>query len=221
MSDIWNYIGDFETEDWDEDDWEALFQEEDEFLDRWKEEIQGRGQKIEKYYSSSSQLYRMYAEFGFENIDDKGADDEHNYKADNQIDLRRQRSAKSFRFIPVWQKAHLFASAVHNFVTPIYDGKLQNEDVYRLQSSSLMVEANIAAGHEIGYSKDRLCGNIAKCKRALASLEKCLEAVIKIENSGIVPIVQTRVIFDQAIEVREALVKRIINLRKRKEKYIK
>lgn len=42
------------------------------------------------------------------------------------------------------------------------------------------IAINVAEGHRIGYSKDRIKGNIAKCKRALKHADTCLGLISRI-----------------------------------------
>jgi hypothetical protein len=42
------------------------------------------------------------------------------------------------------------------------------------------VAINIAEGHRIGYSDDRIRGNVAKCRRALKHAEICMSLLTRI-----------------------------------------
>ncbi len=78
-----------------------------------------------------------------------------------------------------------------------------------------MVPAQIAGGHGIGYSKESICGNIANCKRALSSLELCLESVKELARQKHVPYVQVEALAKVGERVRSAVIQWIALLRHR------
>jgi len=76
------------------------------------------------------------------------------------------------------------------------------------------VAINVGQGHRIGYGKDRIRGNIAKCRRALKHAETCLSHLSQI-SSHTKSLRLRKELFSFAVQLRNALFYWIDELRLR------
>lgn len=82
-----------------------------------------------------------------------------------------------------------------------------------LYLSAGKVGANLAGGHGLGYDDDLICGNIVKCKWALADCEFCREILAHLyERSGDMRFEELR---REAQDISALIRERIARLRKR------
>jgi hypothetical protein len=96
---------------------------------------------------------------------------------------------------------------------PLYKKKY-NSEFEALKFHANWVAINIAEGHRIGYSEDRIRGNIAKCRRALNHADLCVGLLSKI-SLRTKSYRLRRELFSFAIQLRNALFSWIDELRSR------
>jgi hypothetical protein len=87
------------------------------------------------------------------------------------------------------------------------------EDAEVLYLSAGKVGANLAGGHGLGYDEESICGNIVKCRWALADCEFCREMLGHLyERTGQAEFEEMN---RDARELSAAITDRIARLRKR------
>lgn len=84
-------------------------------------------------------------------------------------------------------------------------------DVFMLSAGK--IGANLAGGHGLGYSEESICGNIVKCKWALADCEFCRELLEHVVFRKGHPEFQG--LLGQCMELSQAIRERIGRLRQR------
>lgn len=84
---------------------------------------------------------------------------------------------EQLRDVPAYCRAQEFATALEEKFRAGVPRWADDEEARNAAFHAQMVPAQIAGGHGIGYERDSLCGNIANCKRALRSLEQCMEGM--------------------------------------------
>ena len=85
--------------------------------------------------------------------------------------------------IPSWRAAVEFGNYAYEYVAPICQGQEGGPREYVLRTlchESYLVQDYIAAGHDIGYEEETLCGNIALCRRAMSALARCEQCLERI-----------------------------------------
>lgn len=95
-------------------------------------------------------------------------------------------SFEELRHIPAYVNAHDFALRVEDCISKRFPKWLEDDEARTTVFAAQMAPAQIAGGHGIGYERDSLCGNIANCKRALESLNSCLEQLQRIRRRGLI-----------------------------------
>lgn len=131
---------------------------------------------------------------------------------------------RDFRNLPAYKKAFDYAIYIHNLLKPMVENiKDKNEylnldeDIRRLLEHSGLIAAKIAGGTGMGYNKFAINGNIANVKRALKSANECIEALSNLEKKGIM--IETKELINRTIEVRDAVIHRILELRKKAQEF--
>jgi hypothetical protein len=79
--------------------------------------------------------------------------------------------------------------------------------------SGTKIGANLAGGHGLGYDEDTLCGNIVKCRWALADCEFCRELLEQLARQT--GHARYRRLQDQSAQLAAAIRQRIARLRAR------
>ncbi len=91
-----------------------------------------------------------------------------------------------------------------------------NAEFESLRFHANWIALNVAGGHRIGYSEDRIRGNVAKCKRALAHAEVCMSLLTRISTRTRSSRLR-RELFAFAVQLRNGLFSWIDELRVRAE----
>ena len=118
-----------------------------------------------------------------------------------------------FEDIPAWRAAYSFSKQSYDFVSSLDITELRKEGT-RLKSllyNGSLIAAHVAGGHGIGYDDEVICGNIVKCKLALACTDECITVLreLSIACSGV------KVLLSQAVSVRSFIHRRITELREK------
>lgn len=175
------HFEDFDSEVWDEEQWEKFMEEADrrveDYMKLIEEEIKHRKEnetdfnddEMEKNKETVAEMSESDYAYG---------DNEERENTDAFLD--NQEKAESFKTLPVWKIAYDFGFAVHDFVEKYYPGDYVPPEILMLCRNCFLIAAKIAGGHAMGYDKDVLEGNIAYCKRGLKAAENCLEALEKL-----------------------------------------
>ena len=222
--------GDAEA-DWDENRWEEFFQDQDRRADYYLKKFE---ESLKKYEDAGTPdpveaaFNDLFAEIdGSKNpevhaeIDEIFTEAETEAEAEYEVEEEPwseeefEEEFDDFEKIHAYQIAYEFAIAVSHVVKPLYDTPFEDRAVHQLHYHGYQIAAHIVGGHAFGYDRDGIVGNIAKCKRALKSVNACIEAIGKIKHANTVPQVQTDMLFQQAIKVRDAIIHRIEELRSR------
>ena len=118
--------------------------------------------------------------------------------------------------LPAYRLAQDFALAVDRYITArLRDRAATDEDACPASRAAIDVPAKIAGGHGMGYERDTLCGNIACCKQALASLGESLDALLALRERGTLPPAEADALLQRGRELGEAIAQRIEDLRLR------
>lgn len=192
---------------WDEDQWEVFFQEYDEKMDQCMEEIDRWWDQIGSKEEADEEGYCRRC----------GADEDEEWTADERdLDLLLEdglvEDGDLFEEMPSWRAAYTFGVLSCDFVDLVAEdaGDLFWDDFDRLATNCLMVAAHIAGGHEMGYDDEVICGNIAKCKRALGCIDQCMESLVVLSQTYD----DARRLLVRASVVRSFVESRIVELRK-------
>lgn len=184
---------------WNEDQWEAFFHEQDEEIDRCMKEIWRWWDEVG---SKEVQEFDWWDVETGEDDDDEWLDD------DEMLDWD-----EPFEEIPAWRAAYTFGMTSSDFIEQVsweeVDDVLGN-DFEQLADNCFMIAAHIAGGHEIGYEDEVICGNIAKCKRAMICADHCIEALTNLSQCY----TEARKLLVRVHVVRSFIGRRIADLRK-------
>jgi len=198
---------------WGEEEWEAFLREQDE----------GSEGELDGYEEWSEDLMDdIYAwDHDYPDEDDEIYDeDEDYYREGPEEGLQGEvpgelgpECYEDFEDIPAWRAAYFFGKEACNFVSSLDTAELQREGT-RLKSllyNSSLIAAHIAGGHGIGYEDEFICGNIVKCKLALACTDECITVLNELVTTG----PKVNALLSQARFVRSLIERRISELRKR------
>lgn len=207
------------TRDWSEEDWEQYFIEQD----RLWYELGAEGFSESSSDSDPEAPYlpffddSLYSETNielFEPDDTLLAADEADEDNDDDDDVPFSGGSKIIdEDIPAFRAASDFNQCVWEFYEP--EGVLRNTGPRKyilntLFTESLLVQDYIVSGHDFGYSEDTLCGNIVLCRRAMDSMDRCIQCLERLDSADDA---KRRALMIRARIVRAFLVRRIENLR--------
>ena len=117
--------------------------------------------------------------------------------------------------IPAYEIAQDYALAVENLLAHrLRDAMDDDEDACGAAAAACEVPARIAGGHGLGYDRESLCGNIACCKRALASLAECFDGLLALRRRRAVPSHELDRLLVRGQRVGDAIAQRIAALRR-------
>ena len=165
---MWQELPPF-TREWSEDDWELYFDEQD------------------RQYQVSDEEHDPNGHPGECPLDAAGADSESPPLpadgAPSDDPLHEDWLERELNEIPAWRAAVEFGNYAYDYVAPICHGQEGGPREYVLRTlchESYLVQDYIAAGHEIGYDEETLCGNIALCRRAVSALARCAQCLERV-----------------------------------------
>ena len=191
---------------WNEDQWEAFFQEQDEEIDRCMKEIWRWWDEVGS--KEVQELGQWEVEGGDEEMWEDEGDEEGWLDEEELMDWD-----DPFEEIPAWRAAYTFGMTSSDFIEKVSWEEVNDvvgDDFERLADNCFMIAAHIAGGHEIGYEDEMICGNIAKCKRAVICTDHCIESLLNLSRyytDAWKLLVQARI-------VRSFIGRRIADLRK-------
>ena len=200
-----------DREEWDEDDWEDFLARQDALNAKYEELYETLRDHPERDELIAREMHWNFPEdlFGSYPEDDEPLDDEGEGDATDDF-------GDEFAAVPVYGMAQDYALAVDRQLTArLRDRVATDEDARPARQAALSIPAGIAGGHSIGYERDSLCGNIACCKRALASLGESLEGLLALRNRGTLLPAEADVLLQRGRELGEAIAQRIEELRLR------
>lgn len=108
--------------------------------------------------------------------------------------------------IPAWQKAHQLATGVAKALRQTDQRLQQHPALVNLRGQSYLAAVDIAFGHEEGYDDEGLPIQLERCQHALGRIHDCLKLNDIFEELNIFTEKTRRELFNQLIEVRDALV---------------
>jgi len=203
---------------WDEYDWEAFLQEQDERTERYMElEAEYRHLPDAEERIARAMGWDVPAGFGSEPPEGDAADrsssgDWSEAADDDPIESLREDEAHAYEDDPLWHRAHEVAVRFHSYFNFRPDAA-EAPGVSELLTHSALMAAKVAGGRSMGFSRDALGGNIANHKRAMSHTLRSLDALEETQRSKAIPrAVATR--FRRALfGLRERLMARIVELR--------
>lgn len=90
--------------------------------------------------------------------------------------------------LPIYRDACRFAVSTSNAIHQLLKRRdAQFRRNHTAEFENLRFHANwtaisVAQGHLIGYAKDRICGNIARCRRALQHADRCVGLINRVSR---------------------------------------
>lgn len=115
--------------------------------------------------------------------------------------------------LPAYRLAYDFAAKVSSIVESLSSQSKEDSTVVEFLSQALLAPAKVAAGYAMGIELDVLGGNIASCKRALAASNEAIESLLQLRTRGIVPEDLHIRLVKGAVEARNAIAARVVDLR--------
>jgi len=204
---------------WDEFDWEAFLQEQDERTERYME--------LEaKYRELPDAEERIAHEMGWEAPPCFGAEPPESDECDKRSSCDWSEAAAdeapfedlaeeephAYEEDPLWHRAHEVAVRLHGYFR-FRPEACESAGASELLRHSAMVAAKIAGGRSMGFSRDALGGNIANHKRAMSHVLRALAALDEAERFRAISSTTAARFRRGLLGVRERLMGRIVELR--------
>jgi hypothetical protein len=190
---------------WDEYEWEAFLQEQDELTERYME-LEAR------YRDLPDAEDRIAREMGWELPAAFSRDAEPSDYDDDGFDGLDEAEPCSYEEDPLWRRAHDVAVRLHRALPVPADGA-EAPAVPELLTQVAMIAAKVAGGRSMGFSRDALGGNIANHKRAMQHVLLSLAGVDRAERAGAIARGPAGCFRRDLLGVRERLMHRIVELR--------
>lgn len=221
------YSPEADEPNWSEEDWEQFFQEQDHRAEQYQKKFEEAYGKYKEQYTDDEELSKKIQ-----------SDLEPHHPATNpqwlelaeqahqeylsqepweaeQADLEMNMENAELEALPAYQYSMQFGLDTPHFIKPLYEKGLDTPELHQLHFHCYQIAAHVAGGHALGYDKDGLTGNIAKLKRALKSAHLCLEALDAIKRKHLSNDDTVNRLIQQIILVRDSLIHRIVELRKK------
>jgi hypothetical protein len=219
---------------WDENDWEKFFQAQDDYRQSCRnKEIRKKPMSKLKFQGPDEVLAfePIVREYGFGGVPSivhqlqglpfaGDEDPEADYHPATNEDPHYWTEGAPLATVLIYRDCCRFAICTSQEIDrylrlrgPAYKRK-HNAEFESLRFHANWVAINIAEGHRIGYSDERIRGNIAKCKRALRHAEICMSLLTRVSlrtRSGRL----RRELFAFAVQLRNGLFAWIDELRDR------
>jgi hypothetical protein len=181
-----------DTYSWSEEDWEQYFHEQDEWFFSEMQRLMtsedetpdttGHVDSDDEEHSSRDGVCAT------DNCQDCACHQEpEEEEVEHEADEGDMNLGRELRDISAWMAAVEFSNSVFEVVKPLCKknkGGPLDYIVRKLCQESVLVPDYIAAGHEMGYDEDTLCGNIALCTRSLRSLNICVQCLDRLGGSS-------------------------------------
>ena len=217
-------------EGWDEDDWEQFLLRQDALNAKYQELYETLRHHPERDEIIAREMnWNLPAEV--DEADDLLDDDEDEGPDDLDLDLALGCDEESCEGCdaygdeddlhglgdtPAYALAHEFADDLEQQFAPRALDRPEAEDsIAAVTRAAYDVSARIVNGHSIGYERETLCGNIACCRRALASLNECIDGLLCLVKDGICSQEDIVAFLRRGKELGDSISQRIEGLRSR------
>ncbi len=197
--------------DWDEDDWAAYFDQQDVLLAKYEELMETLREHPDRDDLVAAEMHwNLPDEISFpcdEACCDECADgDDDASSCGNLADLDR---------VPGLRLAEDYALAIEMELEFSLAEPEDDADAVAAMNAAAAVVERLIGGHQIGYERETLCGNIACCRRALISLTECIDSLFALRQRRILDSSQADVLFAQGRQLGDTIAERIRDLRSR------
>jgi hypothetical protein len=192
-------------EDWDEDDWAAYFDQQDVLLAKYEELMETLREHPDRDDLVAAEMHwNLPDEISFP-CDEACCDED----APSPGDLA------ALDRVPGLRLAEDYALAIEMELDFSLDDPEDDADAVAAMNAAAAVVERLIGGHQIGYERETLCGNIACCRRALASLTECIESLLALRARGALDSDQVDGLLVPGQQVGDAIAERIRELRSR------
>jgi len=185
---------------WDEDDWEKFFQAQDDYRVACQNKVIRKKPMAKLKFVGPDEVAAfepIIREYGFggvpsivhqlQGVPFQGDQDpESDYHPATDEDPHYWTEGAPLATVLIYRDCCRFAICTSQEIDrylklrgPAYKRKY-NSEFESLRFHANWVAINIAEGHRIGYSDDRIRGNVAKCRRALKHAEICMSLLTRI-----------------------------------------
>ena len=193
--------GEADRDEWTEEDWEAYFDQQDVLNAKYRE----LHETLRDHPRRDEIIgHEMHWNLPEDVLDDLIGEP------------RVREDAEELASIPVYATARQFALDLDRAIVARLRSHAQSdEDALRACRAAYAVAAEIAGGHDVGYERETLCGNIVCCKRAMANVLECLDGLLALRGRGILPPKVADALLARGRELKQAVAERIEQLRTR------
>ena len=198
--------------DWDEGDWEQFLLRQDALSAKYQELYETlRDHPDRDELIAREMRWHLPDEFF------AGSGDEADEFIDDDEWLEREEAFMAdLDAIPAYCLGRGFALTVDRQLSARLRERLSaDEGAARTARAAVEAANHIASGHSMGYERDTMCGNIACCNRALASLAECLDGLLALRRRGILTPAEADRLLAAGRQVNDAVAQRVEGLRRR------
>lgn len=197
-------------EEWDEADWEEYLAQQDILHAKYDELFETLSDHPDRDGVIAAEMHwNLPEELGFEcgeSCCDECLDGE-------DLGPPCEHVSDELGSIPAFRLAQDYVLDVERALAARIPDLDEDEDAGRTVCAAGEAADRIAVGHGIGYDRESLCGNIAYCRRALASLAECLEGLRACRKRGVLSPREADQFLGRGQRVSEAISQRIEELR--------
>jgi hypothetical protein len=196
---------------WDEYEWEAFLQEQDELTERYME-LEARYRDLPDAEDRIAREMGWELPAAFSADADPPSDASPGEHGEEQPDDLDEAEPYSYEEDPLWRRAHEVAVHLHRAL-PVPNDGVEAPIVPELLTQVAMIAAKVAGGRSMGFSRDALGGNIANHKRAMQHTLLSLAGIDRAERAGALASGPAGKFRRELLAVRERLMGRIVELR--------
>lgn len=213
-----------DTQYWSEDDWEKYFQEQDKRVGvlsrKTKDKLSGYKEQyigVQPFICSDKEDLMTVVDshwLSCQELDDNPAcfdlEPLFEFKSSGE---NPDASQFTLETLPVYQYALSLSDDFSKFILYHMQKGKESPEVHLINTHFFQIQSDIASGHLLGFGREGLAGNIARLKRSLRSIHRCINALVSMRRKEMDHEDRLEILSQKLITLRDDVIKYIYDLR--------
>jgi hypothetical protein len=211
-----------ETQYWTEEEWEKYFQEQDKRAGTINRKTKDKASDYKEKYIGAQPFICSEKNNLFTGVESHWLASESPeeypppYETESRIGYEFEApdpTRLTLANLPVYQLSLSLSTDFSRFILSHMEKGKETPEIHQINSHFFQIQSNIAAGHLLGFGREGLPGNIARLKRALSSIQRCLSALISMKKKNLDNDARLDTLSQKLIMLRDELIKYVYELR--------
>jgi hypothetical protein len=212
-----------ETQYWTEEEWEKHFQEQDKRAGAINRKTKDKSSDYKEQYIGAQPFICSEKTNLFTGVESHwlacdSSDEYPTFEIESSITFDYQYQTPdptqlTLANLPVYQLALSLSSDFSKFILSHMENGKELPEIHQINSHFFQIQSNIASGHLLGFGREGLPGNIARIKRALSSIQRCVTALVSMKKKNLDNDERLDNLSQKLIVLRDELIKYVYELR--------